>query len=112
MNASVNTFKGHPKLLDYTASKGAMVGFARSLSNAVVNERGIRVNGGSKLSHYLVTILISLVSRCTGTNLDTTHVRFFYHHQRTYSTTTYLLPLTELLPCLKNPKRTSGRTSQ
>jgi len=44
MNASVNHFKGHPKLIDYTATKGAMVGFARALSNAVVGEKGVRVN--------------------------------------------------------------------
>lgn len=45
MNSSVNHFKGNPKLLDYTATKGAMVGFARALSNAIVDTRGIRVNG-------------------------------------------------------------------
>lgn len=45
MNASVNHFKGHPLLIDYTATKGAMVGFARALSNALVGEKGIRVNG-------------------------------------------------------------------
>ncbi|KAG8898775.1 hypothetical protein FRB99_007175 [Tulasnella sp. 403] len=44
MNASVNHFKGHPLLVDYTATKGAMVGFARALSNAIVGKRGIRVN--------------------------------------------------------------------
>ncbi|KAG8942342.1 hypothetical protein FRC04_003794 [Tulasnella sp. 424] len=45
MNASVNHFKGHPLLIDYTATKGAMVGFARALSNALVGKKGIRVNG-------------------------------------------------------------------
>lgn len=45
MNASVNHFKGHPKLIDYTATKGAMVGFCRALSNALVSKRGIRCNG-------------------------------------------------------------------
>ncbi|KIO23122.1 hypothetical protein M407DRAFT_78451 [Tulasnella calospora MUT 4182] len=44
MNASVNHFKGHPMLIDYTATKGAMVGFARALSNALVGKKGIRVN--------------------------------------------------------------------
>ncbi|KAG8973679.1 hypothetical protein FRC05_008266 [Tulasnella sp. 425] len=44
MNASVNHFKGHPLLIDYTATKGAMVGFARALSNALVGKKGIRVN--------------------------------------------------------------------
>jgi NAD(P)-dependent dehydrogenase (short-subunit alcohol dehydrogenase family) len=46
MNASVNPFKGHPKLMDYTATKGAIVGFARALSNNILKSRGIRVNGG------------------------------------------------------------------
>ena len=45
MNASINHFKGHPKLIDYTATKGAMVGFARALSNSIIGEKGIRVNG-------------------------------------------------------------------
>ncbi|KAG9019241.1 hypothetical protein FRB90_004803 [Tulasnella sp. 427] len=44
MNASVNHFKGHPLLIDYTATKGAMVGFARALSNSLVGKKGIRVN--------------------------------------------------------------------
>ena len=44
-NASINFAKGHPKLVDYTATKGAIVGFMRALSNQIVAERGIRVNG-------------------------------------------------------------------
>ncbi|ETW86996.1 hypothetical protein HETIRDRAFT_413346 [Heterobasidion irregulare TC 32-1] len=43
-NASINFAKGHPKLVDYTATKGAIVGFMRALSNQIVAERGIRVN--------------------------------------------------------------------
>ncbi|KAK8854965.1 hypothetical protein IAR55_003705 [Kwoniella newhampshirensis] len=43
-NASINPFVGHPKLLDYTATKGAIVGFSRALSNQIVKEKGIRVN--------------------------------------------------------------------
>lgn len=42
-NASINPFVGHPKLVDYTSTKGAIVGFTRALSNQVVKERGIRV---------------------------------------------------------------------
>jgi len=45
MNASVNPFVGHPKLLDYTATKGAIVGFARALSNQLLPQKRIRVNG-------------------------------------------------------------------
>ncbi|KDQ63198.1 hypothetical protein JAAARDRAFT_202688 [Jaapia argillacea MUCL 33604] len=44
MNASINFSVGHPELIDYTATKGAMVGFARALSNQIVGEKGIRVN--------------------------------------------------------------------
>eukprot|EP00727_Mastigamoeba_balamuthi_P014799 m51a1_g9945 putative short-chain dehydrogenase (292) ;mRNA; r:17254-18180 len=40
---SVNAFKGHGTLIDYTASKAAQVGFTRSLALAVA-DRGIRVN--------------------------------------------------------------------
>ncbi|WVR07342.1 hypothetical protein IAU60_004383 [Kwoniella sp. DSM 27419] len=43
-NASINPFVGHPKLLDYTSTKGAIVGFTRALSNQIVKEKGIRVN--------------------------------------------------------------------
>jgi NAD(P)-dependent dehydrogenase (short-subunit alcohol dehydrogenase family) len=41
---SVTAYKGSPQLIDYSATKGAIVTFTRSLSQALV-ERGIRVNG-------------------------------------------------------------------
>ena len=41
---SVTAYKGSPKLLDYSATKGAIVAFTRSLSQSLV-EKGIRVNG-------------------------------------------------------------------
>jgi NAD(P)-dependent dehydrogenase (short-subunit alcohol dehydrogenase family) len=40
---SVTAYKGNPKLLDYSATKGAIVAFTRSLSASLV-EQGIRVN--------------------------------------------------------------------
>ncbi len=40
----VTAYKGNPHLIDYTATKGAIVAFTHSLSQALV-ERGIRVNG-------------------------------------------------------------------
>ncbi|CAO3421245.1 SDR family oxidoreductase [Azospirillum doebereinerae] len=40
---SVTAYKGSPKLLDYSATKGAIVAFTRSLAMAL-SERGIRVN--------------------------------------------------------------------
>jgi len=43
-NASINPFVGHPKLVDYTSTKGAIVAFARAMSNQLVGERKIRVN--------------------------------------------------------------------
>ena len=43
-NASINPFVGHPRLLDYTSTKGAIVGFTRALSNQIVKEKGVRVN--------------------------------------------------------------------
>lgn len=42
-NASVNAYKGNAKLMDYTATKGAIVALTRSLSQSLI-ERGIRVN--------------------------------------------------------------------
>jgi NAD(P)-dependent dehydrogenase (short-subunit alcohol dehydrogenase family) len=41
---SVTAYKGSPQLLDYSATKGAIVAFTRSLSQALVKQ-GIRVNG-------------------------------------------------------------------
>ncbi|HEY4757070.1 MAG TPA: SDR family oxidoreductase [Chthoniobacterales bacterium] len=42
--ASVTAYKGSPKLLDYSSTKGAEVAFTRSLSQSLAEE-GIRVNG-------------------------------------------------------------------
>jgi NAD(P)-dependent dehydrogenase (short-subunit alcohol dehydrogenase family) len=42
-SASVVAYQGNPKLLDYSATKGAIVAFTRSLSQELVS-RGIRVN--------------------------------------------------------------------
>ncbi|HSE61941.1 MAG TPA: SDR family oxidoreductase [Candidatus Saccharimonadales bacterium] len=41
--ASVTAYKGQPQLLDYSATKGAIIAFTRSLSLALAGE-GIRVN--------------------------------------------------------------------
>lgn len=42
-NASVTAYKGHAELIDYSATKGAIIAFTRSLSQNLA-ERGIRVN--------------------------------------------------------------------
>jgi NAD(P)-dependent dehydrogenase (short-subunit alcohol dehydrogenase family) len=42
--ASVTAYKGSPQLLDYSATKGAIVALTRSLALSLVH-RGIRVNG-------------------------------------------------------------------
>lgn len=42
--SSVTAYRGSAELLDYSATKGAIVTFTRSLAHALV-ERGIRVNG-------------------------------------------------------------------
>ena len=41
---SVTSYKGSPKLLDYSSTKGAITAFTRSLSQSLI-EKGIRVNG-------------------------------------------------------------------
>ncbi|XVF57423.1 hypothetical protein PTKIN_Ptkin06aG0204200 [Pterospermum kingtungense] len=41
---SINAYKGNAKLLDYTATKGAIVAFTRGLALQLVS-KGIRVNG-------------------------------------------------------------------
>lgn len=40
---SVTAYKGNPRLIDYSSTKGAIVSFTRSLSQSLM-ERGIRVN--------------------------------------------------------------------
>ncbi len=42
--ASITAYKGSPELIDYSASKGAIVSFTRSLSASLAT-KGIRVNG-------------------------------------------------------------------
>ncbi|GEN53115.1 SDR family oxidoreductase [Halobacillus faecis] len=42
--ASVNPYVGNPELVDYTATKGAVVAFTRSMAKQLVN-KGVRVNG-------------------------------------------------------------------
>jgi len=41
---SETTYKGSPGLLDYSATKGAILGFTRSLAKNLI-EKGVRVNG-------------------------------------------------------------------
>ncbi|WP_409294768.1 SDR family oxidoreductase [Peribacillus sp. SCS-26] len=41
--ASITAYQGHPKLIDYSSTKGAIVSFTRALSNSVSKD-GIRVN--------------------------------------------------------------------
>ena len=40
---SINPYRGHPTLIDYTSTKGAIVGFTRSLAQNLA-KKGIRVN--------------------------------------------------------------------
>lgn len=42
--ASITAYRGSPNLIDYSATKGAIVSFTRSLSMNIV-DKGIRVNG-------------------------------------------------------------------
>ncbi|MFP5384873.1 MAG: SDR family oxidoreductase [Bacteriovoracia bacterium] len=42
-NASINAYKGNAKLMDYSATKGAIIAFTRSLTQSLF-EKGIRVN--------------------------------------------------------------------
>ena len=41
--ASITAYRGHPTLVDYASTKGAVVAFTRSLSNQLA-DKGIRVN--------------------------------------------------------------------
>lgn len=57
--ASINAFVGRDDLLDYTSTKGAVVSFTRGLSNQVVGEKGIRVNGVLSLFIYNSTSAVT-----------------------------------------------------
>ena len=58
--ASITAYKGHPKLIDYSSTKGAIVSFTRSLSSSIIKD-GIRVmlllqvQYGHHLSPHLLT---------------------------------------------------------
>lgn len=41
---SVTAYRGNPQLIDYSATKGAIVSFTRALSMNLVGKKGIRVN--------------------------------------------------------------------
>jgi NAD(P)-dependent dehydrogenase (short-subunit alcohol dehydrogenase family) len=41
---SITAYQGSPELIDYASTKGAIVGFTRSLAKAIWKDRGIRVN--------------------------------------------------------------------
>lgn len=41
--ASITAYQGHPELIDYSATKGAIVSFTRAMSNSLL-KNGIRVN--------------------------------------------------------------------
>ncbi len=41
---SITAFKGHPELLDYSSTKGAILAFTRAFATPMI-EKGIRVNG-------------------------------------------------------------------
>jgi NAD(P)-dependent dehydrogenase (short-subunit alcohol dehydrogenase family) len=43
-STSVTAYKGSPQLVDYASTKGAILGFTRSLAIQLAKERGIRVN--------------------------------------------------------------------
>ena len=78
-NDSINAFKGHSSLVDYTSTKGAILGFARSLNAQLTGKTGIRINCTSEfLSSRKLVSLISLVLPfrcCPWSDLDSVDVR-------------------------------------
>lgn len=51
-NTSVTTFRGSSSMVDYAATKGAIVGFTRSLAAQLI-PKGIRVNAVALVSSIL-----------------------------------------------------------
>src|SRR3546814_12375000 len=43
---SITAYQGYPKMVDYSATRGAIVAFTRSMAGALV-DKGIRVNAGA-----------------------------------------------------------------
>lgn len=66
---SITTFKGEPELIDYVTSKGAIVGFTRSLATNLA-EKNIRVNAVSPRS------ILDTTSACLLGKRKNTNVRF------------------------------------
>ncbi|KAH9944161.1 NAD(P)-binding protein [Epithele typhae] len=66
-NASINFAVGHPELTDYTATKGAMIGFMRALSNQIVGEKGIRCNAVAPGPIWTPLVAVILRALCPAT---------------------------------------------
>ena len=64
---SITTFKGEPELIDYVTTKGAIVGFTRSLATNLA-EKNIRVNAVSPRS-ILDSIAASMLESRKDTNI-------------------------------------------
>ena len=81
-NDSINAFKGHPGLVDYTATKGAILGFARSLNAQLTGKTGIRVNCAFEfLPFHGFLNLISLIPPfrcCPWPDMDSLDVRLVF----------------------------------
>lgn len=65
-SASVVAYRGSPYLIDYSASKGAIVSFTRALS-ASLNDRGIRVNSVAPGPVWTPLIVSSLSEKSIST---------------------------------------------
>lgn len=63
--ASITAYQGHKTLLDYSATKGAIVAFTRSLSEALI-EDGIRVNAVAPGPIWTPLIPASFSADCTA----------------------------------------------
>ena len=63
--ASVTAYRGSPHLIDYSATKGAIVTFTRSLALSLV-ERGIRVNAVAPGPVWTPLITVFVLTRRSG----------------------------------------------
>jgi NAD(P)-dependent dehydrogenase (short-subunit alcohol dehydrogenase family) len=79
--SSVNHYIGRPDLLDYTATKGAIVAFTRALSNQKIHN-GIRVNcvcpgpskcesSSSEISSWLMQGILKVWTPLIPSTMDT-----------------------------------------